>query len=308
METEEQSPINIDVLQLQAMRNWEKVAPLYHTHLESGGDPFQDKVNTPALLNYLPFEENMIAADVGAGSGRFTKRLAHARPSWSIYASDISQTLLQYAKDRQIPNTELAHAASHNLAHLDNESCDYAIFKMVFPSLIDLKPTVLEARRILKPGGWMVISTLHPHYHEGYVAARYYDTLVFKGRNLAVVQATWPEISQEEIDKDLSLTSERINRDPYAIFTQVAGSSFYVPTYVHSLQEIEETMTGAGFARRHYDSLEPSADLLINHREWRDRAGMEIILNMVWEKQGVGDMIGAKFQQAHRARLSPNSF
>ena len=116
---------------------------------------------TDALVKALEIPEGARVADIGAGTGYFTWRLAqHAGPKGKVVAVDIQQTMLDLAADA---------VKQHGLANVD-----YVLGKASDPKLaqrsVDMvfiaysyhefsePETIMEAvRRSLRPGGRLVI-------------------------------------------------------------------------------------------------------------------------------------------------------
>jgi ubiquinone/menaquinone biosynthesis C-methylase UbiE len=91
-------------------------------YAKSFDDPARDAWQMPArVVESLKLGREALVADVGAGTGYFTVRLAKAVPAGTVYAVDIQPEMLGYlekrAKTEHITNvvTVLASATSANL-------------------------------------------------------------------------------------------------------------------------------------------------------------------------------------------------
>ncbi|HLW73859.1 MAG TPA: malonyl-ACP O-methyltransferase BioC [Gammaproteobacteria bacterium] len=101
--------------------------------------------------------------DVGCGTGRPTRELVRRYPKAQVLGADLAPQMLKAARRRQPwfrgAKFICAEAASMPLAT--------AAFELVYASLIlqwceDLDATLLEWRRLLKPHGLLLFSTLGP--------------------------------------------------------------------------------------------------------------------------------------------------
>lgn len=84
-------------------------APHTHQHSFSGAehwarvfdDPERDAWQKPhQVIEALALKPDAVAADIGAGTGYFSVRLAHFLPQGRVYAVDIEPDMVQYLADR----------------------------------------------------------------------------------------------------------------------------------------------------------------------------------------------------------------
>lgn len=109
------------------------------------------------LFSELELDDGKILADIGAGTGfyavPFSKRVG------KVYAVDISEKMLARVREKMrgegISNIE-PMLSSEDKIPLPDESVDIAFMASVFHEL-DGDGTLNETRRILKPGGKLVI-------------------------------------------------------------------------------------------------------------------------------------------------------
>ncbi|MBL9203752.1 MAG: methyltransferase domain-containing protein [Opitutaceae bacterium] len=113
------------------------------------------------LLRSLGLRDDHRVVDVGCGSGRLACQLAPF-PKIDYLGCDVVPRLLEYAKDlcrREDWRFELCQGAT---IPAEAESADFACFFSVFTHLAheDTYRYILEAHRVLKPGGLLVMSFL----------------------------------------------------------------------------------------------------------------------------------------------------
>lgn len=104
--------------------------------------------------------------DVGCGTGRPTRALVHRYPGAQVIGVDLAPNMLKFARRRPW------HAPWRKRARFvcaDAEALPFAAqgFDLIYASLIlqwceDLDATLLEWRRLLKPHGLLLFSTLGP--------------------------------------------------------------------------------------------------------------------------------------------------
>ena len=94
--------------------------------------------------------------EVGCGPGFYACRLAQEYPNIRTTGVDLSETLIQRAKDRaaarQLSNCSFQHADAHALPY-PSASIDAVIVSRLFLIVPDKEGVVREIFRVLKPGG-----------------------------------------------------------------------------------------------------------------------------------------------------------
>ncbi len=112
-------------------------------------------------LEILQIATGMTVADIGAGSGYFTERIARlVGPTGKVYANDLQPGMLTLLKARlaraQITNvtTVLGEAAD---PRLPAASIDLALMVDVYHELSDPMTMLANIRKALKPGGRLVL-------------------------------------------------------------------------------------------------------------------------------------------------------
>ncbi|HEY2470010.1 MAG TPA: methyltransferase domain-containing protein, partial [Terracidiphilus sp.] len=98
--------------------------------------------------------------DVGCGTGRWLTHLETLHPA-SLMGIDCSRGMLKQAREKVLSTTKLEHGHSSALPGKD------ASYTLVMASFLlsyvkDLPAFALECARIVQPGGWVLISDMHP--------------------------------------------------------------------------------------------------------------------------------------------------
>jgi ubiquinone/menaquinone biosynthesis C-methylase UbiE len=124
-------------------------------------DPSRDEWQKPEeVVEKLAVKPGEMVADIGAGSGYFSVRLARAvGPTGKVYAVDIEPGLLSYLEQRtkrdSIPNIQIVLADAHD-PKLQPESVDLIFICDVLHHISDRDKYYPLLARALKPGGRLV--------------------------------------------------------------------------------------------------------------------------------------------------------
>ncbi len=124
--------------------------------LEADRDPWQEPTRVLALLDVAP---GRAIADIGAGGGYFTERLAAAvGPTGRVLAIDIDSDALTQLTTRfaHAPNVEVRRGLAND-PRLDAGTLDGVLLVDTFHELTDPAATLAAVRRALHPGGRLVI-------------------------------------------------------------------------------------------------------------------------------------------------------
>ena len=146
----------------EAAACWEANAEIWTQHARAGLDVYRDRVNTPAFLAMLPPIDGLSGLDIGCGEGGNTRQLA--RRGATMTAVDVSPTFLRHARE-----TERNERLGIGYVHADAACMPFTAaafdFATAFMSLMDMPDqaaVLAEAYRVLRPGGFLQFSILHP--------------------------------------------------------------------------------------------------------------------------------------------------
>lgn len=145
--------------------------------------PYNALYERPAMLQLLPVMTGLGILDAGCGAGWYTEQLllrgAH------VTAIDSSAALVEHTRRRlgaylrgDEPGLHLRQAdLAEPLAFIADHVLDGVVSPLVLHYLRDWRPTLREMRRILRPGGWLVLSTHHPGTEAAHFdTTRYFET------------------------------------------------------------------------------------------------------------------------------------
>jgi len=109
-------------------------------------------------LSRFGLKEGMVLADIGAGTGYFSRAGADiVGPHGRVYAAEMSERMVDFFRSSGIPpNVELLRSDEYD-THIPDGVADLTLIAFVMHENSD-KPRLLhEARRITKPGGKIAI-------------------------------------------------------------------------------------------------------------------------------------------------------
>ena len=116
--------------------------------------------NTTLALASLPLKSNSIVADIGAGSGFYTFRIAQRIPKGKIYAVEIQNDAIAYLKkkaiDDHLPNVEVIKGAEKT-PNLPANSIDLAFMVDVYHELQNPVAYLAALSKALKPKGQLLL-------------------------------------------------------------------------------------------------------------------------------------------------------
>src|SRR5690348_7205969 len=124
-------------------------------------DPARDAWQQPdRVIAALALAPTMTVADVGAGTGYFTVRLARAVPQGEVIATDIEPDMVRYLGERarreHLPNVKTVLAGADD-PHLAPASVDRILVVDVWHHLADRARYAAGLARALRPGGKIAV-------------------------------------------------------------------------------------------------------------------------------------------------------
>lgn len=148
--------------QAEVARHWEANAETWTRLSRKGHDVYRDALNTPWFLAMLPPIRGLSGLDIGCGEGSNTRQLA--RRAGRIDAIDIAPTFVANAQavEDADPLGITFQVADALALPFDDETFDFATSFMAMMDIPQPEKALAEAGRVLKPGGFLQFSILHP--------------------------------------------------------------------------------------------------------------------------------------------------
>jgi 2-polyprenyl-3-methyl-5-hydroxy-6-metoxy-1,4-benzoquinol methylase len=136
--------------------------------------PYNAFTDRPAVLGLAGDVSGADILDVGCGAGHCAAELLARGPR--VTGIDGSATLLRHARGRVQDRAVLRlHDLEQPLDFAADASFDGIVCALVIHHVTNRRRLLSEMRRVLRPGGWLVMSTTHPSADWRYFGGSYYD-------------------------------------------------------------------------------------------------------------------------------------
>ncbi len=112
------------------------------------------------LPRIMPSIKDLDVLDIGCGTGRWLKHIERLAPS-SLTGTDASDAMLERARAALAPTTAL-HLSDSTTIPVTDASTDLILASFVLGYLADLESFADECVRILRLGGHVLLSDMHP--------------------------------------------------------------------------------------------------------------------------------------------------
>ncbi len=141
--------------------SWGQVAGWYDEMLEKEGT-YQKEVILPHVLRLVAPKPGAIIADIASGQGFFAR--AFAQKGATVLASDIAPELIAVARNQPSNNITYTVTPAHNQKAIPSASCDIITIILAIQNIENIKDVFVECKRILKPGGKLLLVVNHPSF------------------------------------------------------------------------------------------------------------------------------------------------
>jgi SAM-dependent methyltransferase len=239
-------------------RLWNENAKTWAPLVQQGYDVYRDHLNTPSFLRMLPDVRGQLGLDIGCGEGSNTRELA--RRGARMVGIDIAEVFLSYAVETPTFDERSNHGASSvesggeiSYQHASAVELPFKSrafdFATAFMSLMDIPESdeaVREAHRVLKPGGFLQFSILHPCFS----TVRWKWVTDEDGERIGVVCGDYFTRTQGRIEEwTFGGAPDELKR---------TLPKFRIPRFFHTLSEWLNLLVDTGFHVEH--CVEPTAD------------------------------------------------
>lgn len=176
---------------------WEGNADAWTLLARQGYDIYRDHMNTPWFLAMLPDVSGLKGLDVGCGEGNNTRLVA--RRGASMVGVDISRKFVSHAAASEA-DASLGICfvnATGSALPFANESFDFAVAFMSLMDMANQDDAVREAHRVLRRGGFLQFSIVHPCFQ----TPRFKPVNDETGRRVAVECGDYFSQPQGQVDE-----------------------------------------------------------------------------------------------------------
>ena len=227
---------------LDLMRHFSDVAPSYRGVRTTDVEPVR------YIADVLKPYQQVVAADIGCGAGRYEKLLLdHAGEGLFLHCVDASEYMLEELKsylDEQYDGRYNFAVGQADDLPLADESMDVVLtFNAIhhFP----LQPFLTETLRVMRPGGHLFIYTRFRSQNARSIWGRYFPRFAEKEDRLYE-----SDVMREAVASVLGLTLERIEPFRYLRgssldrLSEQARSRHYSTFSLYEAEEFEEALEG----------------------------------------------------------------
>ncbi len=140
---------------------FDAIAGQYDDWYESPLGSFADEVETRLVFDLLVPVRGMKILDAGCGTGNFSIKLA--RIGAQVTGIDLSVGMLAVARDKASSGVEAIGLMKMDICSLDfdDDTFDAVLCMTAFEFIADPDAAFAELMRVVKPGGRIVIGTIH---------------------------------------------------------------------------------------------------------------------------------------------------
>ncbi|MEU4604892.1 class I SAM-dependent methyltransferase [Kribbella sp. NPDC023972] len=129
----------------------------------------------PAMLELAGDVSGLRVVDLGCGAGHYAAELLE-RGATGVVGVEGSEALLSAARERLGDSVELhQHDLEQPLSFLPDGSFDLAVMALVYHLIHGREQLLAEVRRVLRPGGILLVSTTHPAADWSWFGGSYFD-------------------------------------------------------------------------------------------------------------------------------------
>lgn len=138
--------------------NFDRAAPIYDATRALPPDVLDRIVEF--ILSKTGAERGAQFLDIGVGTGRFAIPLLQC--GYQVTGVDISEEMMQRLRDKVGPHPHLSlRTASAQSLPFADDTFDAAMAMQVLHLVAEWRQALAEARRVLKPGGYVVLGSGH---------------------------------------------------------------------------------------------------------------------------------------------------
>lgn len=250
---------------------WDANAATWTGQVRAGYDRYRELFTLPAFLEFIPSLAGLRVIDLGCGEGHNTRVLA--RRGAAMTGVDISERMIAAARaaDAEERLGIAYHVASFaRLEPFEDQSFDAAVSTMALMDSPGFADTARAAFRVLRPGGGLYFSVLHPCFITPGISWRRDET----GRETHLQVADY--------------FSDRVyvERWRFKAAEVAQAEPFVTPRFGPRLEDYINGLCAAGFRIARLAEPRPSAEQCASHPwlgRWRRHAALILLIAAIKE-------------------------
>ena len=259
---------------------WNANAEAWTKLARAGHDVFRDQLNSPAFFKMLPPVNGLSGIDLGCGEGHNTRLLA--RRGAHMTAVDIAGNFIRLAQaeETRAPLGITYREASAVELPFAEGAFDFGAAFMSFMDIPETERVLAEAFRVLRPGGFLQFSILHPCFHSPHrKASRDEDGLVYA-----------LEVGDYFIDADGRVYEWTFGTAPHS--GRDRQPKFKLPRFHRPVSQWLNALIDAGFVLERFAEPCPSAETVALHPTLQEAQVVPYFLHVRVRKPGLPGNVG----------------
>jgi len=272
-ETEDEMEKELDESAVAAA--WNRNADQWAQEVRSGSDLYRELYTLPAFIDFMPSVKGKNVIDLGCGEGSNTRRFA--RLGGRMTGIDLSEEMIHHARqaEEQEPLGIRYEVCSFaDLTSFADEQFDCALSTMAFMDGPDLEATLRASCRVLKDGGTLCFSILHPCFVTPAIRWLTDEPGSYQGLRVGHYFERKPFVEYWRF--------KRLDTDA----PEVSAAPFEVPRFPRTLSDYINAVAGAGFRITAIKEPRPSEELAREHawlNRWYQHAPLVLFISAVKE-------------------------
>jgi SAM-dependent methyltransferase len=153
----------LEIPESEVAAQWDRNADVWADQVRNRWDIFREHWNNPAFLEFAGDLSGKTVLDAGCGEGHNTR--IFARRGARMTGVDLSAKMVEFAREEELREPlgiRYELASFGNMPTLAAESFDAVISTMALMDGPDFPSAMREIARLLRPGGTLAYSILHP--------------------------------------------------------------------------------------------------------------------------------------------------
>lgn len=230
-------------------QRWERVVEAWTQFVRGGFDVYREYLNTPAMLKRIGSVRGLRILDLGCGEGYHCRLLA--RRGAKVTGVDATPGMIARAREeeqRQPLGVRYRTVDAARLQGIGRGRFDIVVAFMALMDVDEWRGAILEAARVLRPGGRFVFSVPHPCF----------DTVFRRGR---MVSGWVREGGRPHKGRALYFrVDDYFPTRPYSNLWLLRGTTtrFRGVGWHITLSDLVNALVDAGLVIRHIDEPQPT--------------------------------------------------
>ena len=148
-----------------ARTKWVDLAERWIELVNNGPNVHREGLLDSWMLDAVGEVSGLAVIDLGCGEGRFSRMLTER--SAKVTGLDLCEPLIAHAKAHRVKDEVYVTGDMENLSAFADRTFDLAVSYLTLGDVYDYRRAVVEAYRVVRPGGRFIASNLGPMISSG---------------------------------------------------------------------------------------------------------------------------------------------